>query len=133
MHKFLHTMVRYIPHNIDPETTLSETRAGTKGLKVRALWCKGEGEDDPCKKCKASANSQKLINKAVAWSSKLDGLKWYELNEDGAPMEEKDSFFGEIDERDYVEEGRGSEIGTFMSIQNIKELRIAVVVRAGLS
>jgi hypothetical protein len=124
MESFLHTMIRYIPHNVDSQVMLVETEVGTRGLRVRALRCDGKGADtDPCKPCLSYVKSQHLINKGVRWASKLDGLLWYELLADGADEAAQTAFEEMIDQRDYVVEMRGSEIGEFTSIKNIAALR----------
>ena len=130
MNDFLHTMVRFIPHNIDNEIILSETKVGTRGLLVRSRWCSaGKSTSAPCDKCKAAANSQLILNRAIKWVSKLDGLEWYEICDSGAHEDVKTAFCKNIDNRDYVSEGRGSEIGDIMSITNIAQLRTAVATR----
>lgn len=121
---FLHALIRYIPHNVDEDVMLAETGVGTHGLRIRALQCDGKGAaTDPCKPCISYAKSQHLINRAVRWASKLDGLLWFELLADGASEEDQTAFEVMIDERDYVEEGRGSEIGGYLSVKNISILR----------
>ena len=96
-------MICYIPHNVDSEVMLMETEVGTHGLRIRAHLCHAKGADaNHCKPCTSYANSQQVINKAVRWASKLDGLLWYEHLADGANESVQTKFEETIDKQDYV-------------------------------
>ena len=106
--RYLDTMIRYIPHNVDSEILLSETTPGTEGLRVRAHRCHGKGEVAPCRPCIQAGGSTHMIRAAVRFVSKLDALLWYETIADGASPEMRSHLQDALRVRDYVVGNRGS-------------------------